>query len=114
MSKKSDLERVRDAICEVFGEYLWYGEDDAFDKEYNPQPVKKSRIREIVERDTFTGADDPGGWSPGAVAIIHCENGIPNGAYETHVLDKWFEVSELLGDLYCEHINAAVIGVYPS
>lgn len=113
MSKKHDeLERVREAICEVFGTYL----SIEFDDDHNLLPPDMEKVRKAVEGSTYTGEDDPGGWSPNAVAIIHCEDEIPNGSYDDsgRILDMWFKVSELLGDLYCEHINAAVIGVYPS
>ena len=93
----TQLEQIRAAILKHFGEVI----------SSDPE-----RAREIVEQDTYTGQDDPGGWSPEAVAIIHCESGIPSGLYNAQLFEKWFSVSNELDGLFCEHINAAVIGVY--
>ena len=86
----SKVERVRAAILAVF----------------------PSVTRKAVDRDVYAGRDDPGGWAPKAVAVIHCEGGIPNANDFMENLEKWCEVSERLGDLFCEPINGAVIAVY--
>jgi len=97
-NKKADiLTRTRTAIMHCFGEYI--SEDP-------------SRARQIIEEATYTGEEDPGGWSQSAPVIIHCESGIPNGMYDG-LYERWFAVSDILGDHFCEHINAAVIAVYP-
>jgi hypothetical protein len=93
----SILEEVRKAIDEVFGEYI------------SQDPVRR---REIIERSTFVGKDDPGGWAPNAAVTIHCESGIPSGLYSSELFEKWFSVSDRLRTHFCEHINSAVIGVY--
>ena len=104
----SNLERVRQAICEVFGEYIGF-KDVTEDGEIL---IDWEKVRRVVEADTYTGLENPGGWCPGAEVVIYTENGIPNGAYEPMIFDKWFEVSDKLGDLFVEHYNAAVIAVY--
>ena len=110
---KSDLERIRDAVAEVFGTHIGFVDVDEDDKVI----IDKKLVRETVERWIVSGEDDPGGWSPNAVAVINCEgSNIPDGSYDDSgcILEKWFKVSAILGDLYCEHINSCVIGVYRS
>jgi len=100
MNRETDeavLARVRQSILKVFGRYI-------------SEDVKTAR--RIIEQSTFTGKDDPGGWSRNAAVIIHTESGIPNGSWDTRMFEKWFSVSELLTDHFCEHVNGAVIGVY--
>ena len=93
----SSLQRVREAIEEVWG---------------NSISSDMQRTRKIIKDATYTGKNDPGGWSPSSEVVIHCESGIPNGLYSTRGIENWERVSDLLGDLYCEHINGAVIAVY--
>ena len=95
---KSRLQRVKDAIVEVFGSLIEAGTG--------------RKAQEVVDKDVYTGESDPGQWSPTAVAIIHCEDGIPNGTYDNVIIEKWFDVTNLLGDMYVEHVNAAVIAVW--
>ncbi|KKN19842.1 hypothetical protein LCGC14_0941680 [marine sediment metagenome] len=97
MSNQSILERTRKAIFDVFGEYI---SEDA------------EKAKEIINKSTCVGADDPGEWSPNAAVIIYCESGVPSGSFNPKVFEYWFEVTDLLKTHYCEHINAAVIGVY--
>lgn len=93
------LERTRAAIADVFGDYI----------SENPD-----RRREIIESATYVGDEDPGQWSPRAAVVIHTESGIPNGAYDDpRVFEKWFAVSDKLGTHFCEHVNGAVIAVWP-
>lgn len=91
------LEEVRKAIDEVFGSRI------------ASDPVER---RKIIEDATYIGRDDPGEWAPNAAVTIHCESGIPSGLYNPLLFEKWFEVSDKLGDHFCEHVNSAVIGVY--
>ncbi len=110
---KSDLERVRDAVAKVFREDIGFKNID----ENGEIIIDEQLILNTVDRDIYASEDDPGGWSPSAKAIINCERGlIPDGSYDDSgcILEKWFKVSELLGDLFCEHINSCIIGVYPS
>lgn len=104
MANKDRVQEVRDAVAEVFGEYM------------NPYMTVQSdldeEVRKCVDRDIYSGEDDPGGWSRNAVAVIHCESGIPNGAYDNHILEMWHEVCDKLPGLFVEHYNAAVICVY--
>jgi len=97
----SPLDRVRAVIFDVFHNIIDEDDDEA---------------RRIIAASTYIGREDPGGWSPEAEVVIHCESGIPNGAYDDNckVIDLWSEVSRRLGDLFCEHFNAAIICVYPS
>jgi hypothetical protein len=44
--------------------------------------------------------------------VIHCERGIPNGAFEPAALEMWFRLSGELDGLFVEHVNSAVIAVY--
>jgi len=98
-NKESDiLHDVRAAIFEVFGDYI---SGDA------------RRALKIIKEATFLADEDPGQWAPNAAAVIHCESGIPNGLYDG-LYEKWFNVSAMLKSHYCEHINAAVIAVYPA
>ena len=92
-----NLNRVRNAIQEVWGYTI---------------SLDPKQARQIIKEATYAAEDDPGGWAPEAEVVIHTESGIPNGSYEPWEMEKWFRVSEILGDLYCEHINGAVIAVY--
>ncbi len=98
MSTPDILERVRSAIDEVFGRYI---------------SADPARRRKIIEEATFLGEDDPGEWAPNADVVIHCESGIPSGSWNPKELEMWFEVSDKLKTHFCEHVNSAVIGVYP-
>ena len=92
------LQRVRQTIFDVFGESI---------------EGTVAERRSTIERSTYTGKDDPGQWCPEAAVVIHCEDGIDSGYYESFYMEKWFEVNDRLGDDYLvEHYNAAVIGVY--
>ncbi len=70
----------------------------------------------VINASVYTGAADPGQWAPRAVAVIHCESGIPNGSYDVEVSEKWFNITnELQGlghDVFVETINDAVKAVY--
>jgi hypothetical protein len=93
----SNLARVRRAIDEV------WGSDISLDPE---------RARQIIKQGTYTAREDPGAWAPEAEVVIHTESGIPNGGYCPREMEKWYRVSDILSDLYCEHINGAIIAVY--
>ena len=97
--KMTNLDRVRLAIHEAF----WWNFS-----EFEDSP----EVTRGIEQATYTGEDDPGGWSPGAEVIVHCESGIPNGLYDGYIMDKWDSISDGLGDLYHEHVNGAVIAFY--
>lgn len=95
----SVLEKVRRAIFDVFGDNVVFGDIEA--------------SRKIIEKSTYTGAEDPGQWAPEAAVIIHCEEGLDSGCYNSFFMEKWFEVNDKLGDeLLVEHFNAAIIAVY--
>jgi len=72
--------------------------------------------REIINKAVYTGKDDPGQWSPDAIAIIHCESGIPSGDYDPDIAETWINISDALQDLghsvFIESINPAVKAVY--
>lgn len=97
----SNLDRVRAVIFDVFHDIIHEDEDEA---------------RRIIAASTYIGREDPGGWSPNAEVVIHCESGIPNGYCDdnNYVTDQWSEVSRRLRGLFCEHHNSAIICVYPS
>ena len=92
------LEKIREAIFQEFGMFI--SDDD-------------EKAKQIIRESTYLGSEDPGEWAPDATAVIHCESGVPSGDYETHLLTKWFRVSDRLETHYVEHINGAVIAVYP-
>lgn len=72
--------------------------------------------REIINKAVYTSKNDPGQWSPNAIAVIHCESGIPNGDYDPDIAEKWINISDALQDLghnvFIETINPAVKAVY--
>ena len=92
------LEKIREAILQ---EFCFFISDD------------KEKSKQIIKDSTYLGNEDPGEWAPDATAVIHCESGIPSGDYEPLLLTKWFRVSDRLETHYVEHINGAVIAVYP-
>ena len=71
----------------------------------------KKRAKERMFKDIYSGKGDPGGWAPRALAVIHCENGLDTGHYDTRVSEAWFELQDETGLLF-EPVNAAVIAVY--
>ena len=95
----SNLERVRAVIFDVFGSLIDEDDDEA---------------KKIISKATYTGTEDPGGWSRTAEVVVHCESGIPNGYYadDCRVIDLWNEASRRLGGMFFEHVNNAVICVY--
>jgi len=89
---------VRKALLKEFGG-LW--------------PNRRAAVQAI--RDcTYKGSDDPGGWSPSAPVVIHCESGLPSPLYDAMVL--WDRVDNDLSEagLYHEPVNGAVVVVYPA
>lgn len=122
MARKSDLQRVRDAIYKVMGEGIAFSilpssmltmAMDAVSQGLVKRVTDLETVREYVkkriEENTFTGKDDPGQWSPTARVIVHCKSGIDSGAYETYFQDQWYKIDEELGNLYHEPYNAAII-----
>jgi hypothetical protein len=91
------LNQVRNAIEEVFGNYI--SED-------------KAKARDIINKATFRGNEDPGEWAPTSEVVIHTESGIPNGLYDCRTLEMWCAVSDRLNGMFCEHVNGGVIAVY--
>lgn len=89
------LDRVRDVLLDVFGELLGEGAE------------------RIINEATYTGAEDPGGWDEKACVVVHTESGLPSYGYYVETDRMWLQVTEKLGDLYCECYNAAVVCVYP-
>ena len=96
----SNLDRVRAVIFDVFGSLIADDQDEA---------------KRVIAASTYTGRLDPGGWCRDAEVVVHTESGIPNGSLDDghFIIDQWSEVSRRLGDLFCEHYNAAIICVYP-
>lgn len=87
------IPQLKKALKEVFGDFL--GEN----------------ANQILDRSVWEG--DPYGWSPGAVATISTEHGLPSGSYDVWAVEKWFEVSDLLpSDHFCETINGGVVAVH--
>ena len=99
MDKQIILSQLRDAIKENFWQFLGDTPED---------PIVDS----IVRRSTYLAEDDPGGWAPRAVCVVHTESGLPNGAYDWRIEDLWFKVSNSL-PIYHEPVNGAVIAWYP-
>ena len=123
MAKLSKLQRVRDAIFDVLGDAIAANvlttqqlcnaiDEVGIDGSIRHAKGVATKVKDRIAEDTYTGKDDPGEWAPKAHAVIHCESGIPNGSYEPFIYDKWFEVSDKLGDMFVEHQNAAVIAVW--
>ena len=76
-------------------------------------PDDDGEAKSLLEDHTYTGKDDPGGWSPEALAVVHIEStGIP-GNEEIVWIELWAAASEMLGDAYFEQINGGVVAVYP-
>jgi len=88
------LEQTRKAIVEVFGDFL------------GDNPMEATR------RHTYTGKDDPGGWSPQAAVVIHTETFLPSIDEGIFMIEKWDEVSDKLDGHFVEHINGGVSAVY--
>ena len=102
---KRILTRVREAIYNEFGKYI-------------PGKTKADKMS-VIRNNTYTGKNDPGGWSRGAAVIIHTEgSGIPNPTWDespgSQIIEGWFRVSKELGDHFCETYNSAVMTVYKS
>ena len=94
---KFNLDHLKSAILRTFGGYISDNE---------------GRAMEIINDAVYTGADDPGQWSPDALAVIHCEFGIPHGYYNYRLGERWYEVGDELG-VIIEDYNCAVKCVYP-
>lgn len=100
------LTAVRQAILEVLHDEIspWEGTDEQ----------KKAR----VEKDTYTGESDPGGWAPNALVTVHHESGVPGPLSESPgIAELWLKVdaraSEILGqDIFGEPVNSAVTAFY--
>lgn len=88
------IKKIKAVLKEVFGDFLG------------------DRATDIIEESVHEGYWND--WSPGSVAIISTEHGLPSTADgNTWVMEKWFEVSDLLpGDYFCETINGAVMAVH--
>lgn len=108
------IEKIREAIFQVFGEDYASARlrGDDFDEFMGGLLRAENKVREMMAEDIFTGRDDPGQWSPMAVAVIHCENGLDSGYYNQFAQERWTEVEERLPGYYVESINAAVLGLY--
>ena len=100
MSKEGSkpiTERVADVLFKTFRSYL---------------PDSTAEAKALLNKHIFTGADDPGQWSPGALAIVHIEStGIP-GNEEIVWIELWSAASELLDDAYFEQVNGGVVSVH--
>ena len=74
-------------------------------------------IKPVIDGAVYTGKDDPGQWAPKAIAVIHCESGIPSGYYDSEIQDSWTTIENQLQEMgyniYIETINAAVKAFYP-
>jgi hypothetical protein len=81
--------------------------------------------RATAERHTYTGATDPGEWSPRAAVVVHTEfigagdEFIPNpGACDCSTADfeRWFTIDREVQangcDLFHEPVNGAVIAFH--
>ena len=100
---KRIITRVREAIYAEFGRHI-------------PGKTKAQKMA-VIRDNTFTGKDDPGGWSPWAAVVIHTEgSGIPNPTWDETpgfvIVEGWFRVSDALGDHFCETVNSAVMTVH--
>ncbi len=92
------LIKICDALFAEFGGHI--SEDPA-------------EARQLIEKHVHLPEDDTGGWAPGSTAVIHAENIPLPGLYEIPNIEAWFRVSEALDGHYCEHINDAVVAIYP-
>ena len=67
----------------------------------------------MIQESVYTGEGDPGQWSPNALAVIHIEStDIPSND-DVPSIEKWAAASADLGNAFFEHVNAAVVAVYP-
>jgi len=92
------------AIVSVFAEFF---------KDELAQPsgnhIYATKADSIICENVVNADDDPGGWAPGAHAIIYHVNGMPS----IERIDQWAKVSQLLPDFYyVEAINPEVSAVY--
>jgi len=103
MKKNKVLKDIKALITKTFADHEGY---------------TQSEYRDIVDGAVYTGEDDPGQWSPNAVAVVHCESGIPSGLYDdtSDVQQMWIDIDEELRelghDIFVEDINAAVKAYY--
>jgi hypothetical protein len=92
-------EKTINALVSVFGNYVCDKKEDA---------------KADVTKHVHTGQEDPGGWAPDAVLVIHAECIPLPGVYTIEDIESWCKVSEILGDHFCEHVNDGVVAVYKS
>ena len=100
------IDAVKKAIYEIFGDYI------AWNCETNPKETKA-----LIDRCVYRSDEDPGGWAPHAVVVVHTETGIPTPAYNNmNTMEQWFEVDEIVREhghnLYGETINGAIHAFY--
>ena len=93
---KFNLNRLKSAILKEFGGYI---------------SESGERAMEIIDQSVYTGKGDPGQWSPDALAVIHCESGVPHGYYNHYIGERWYKVGDEL-DVIIEDYNCAVKCVY--
>jgi len=132
MSQEADLEMIsgpmRMRAVQMLVRFWKYGDDlKAWHDEGLLDRISRvllTHFRECIEQEddakalqkvrkhVFTGEDDPGQWSPNALAIVHAEAYPIPGLYLPAYIEKWCQASDELGDCFFEHINDAVVAVY--
>lgn len=85
-----NIDKIREAVKRKFDYYM----PENFD----------------YERAIVRGIDDPGQWSPNAIAIIYTEMGFPSD-YNPRIFDMWMDLGDET-DLLFEPVNSAVMAVY--
>ncbi len=98
MSKERILEETRKALLDTFGDYV----------DIDPDIAKR-----LIEKHTYLGGEDPGGWAPKALVVILAECIPLPEMCEVSQIDAWMEASDKIDGAFIEHINNAVAAVWP-
>jgi hypothetical protein len=96
---------VKEAIYEVFGEFISVSWD-----------VDADEVKNLIDLNVFPPDEDPGQWAPHSVVVVNTERGIPSASSSMRMMEKWFEVDEIVQEygysLYGETINGAIHAFY--
>lgn len=99
------VKAVKEAIYEVFGEYIsasW--------------GVDAEEVKALIDLNVFRPDEDPGQWAPHSVVVVNTEQGIPSASSNMRMMEKWFEVDEIVQEhghsLFGETINGAIHAFY--
>ena len=118
-AKINVIAAVRQAIFEVMGSIIaaHIGSYD-YDPDTEQESWDREKVKDIIEKATYTSIDDPGQWAPESYVVIGHESGIPEAFDGTTMFEKWVKIgdraSELTGiPMFNESINPGVSAMWP-